>query len=109
MSDALHPASAPPPPAARRGPLTLRALAAVLGGYVFCWGLMALGTAGWHALGMAFKDAEQLAHMLGLLAYVAVFLWAFAARRVSVVWGVLAGGGTAMLGLAWLIQRQALA
>lgn len=81
-----------------------RVAAAVLGGYAFCWGLIALGVAGLFALGMPFEDAEQLSSMLAWLAYLVAFLWAFGAARLAPVWTVLAGGGALMAGLASLLQ-----
>jgi len=78
--------------------------AALLGGYVFTWGLIALGLAALFALGMEFHDGERLASMLGLLVFVLVFIRTFAARRLSLVWLTLLGGGGAMTGAAYLIQ-----
>lgn len=89
-----------------RRQLAFRVLAALLGGYVFCWGLMALVSAGGYALGMEFHDAERLAALLGMLAYVTVFVWAFGARRMAPVWLVLLLGGTAMAALAWWVQAR---
>lgn len=90
--------------------LGLRSLAAVLGSYGFCWGFVTLGIAALHGLaGTDFDDAEKLAYMLGVLLYVAAFVWAFAARRLALVWATLAGGGAAMLALGWFIQQQVLA
>ena len=91
----------------RPPPLLLlsRIAAAVLGGYAFCWGSVALGLAGFYAAGLPFHDAEHLASILGLLLYLAVFCWAFAARRVGRVWALLLGGGALMAGSAALIQR----
>jgi hypothetical protein len=85
-----------------------RALAAIGGGYAFCWGFVALGVAGLYALGMAFHDAEHLSSILAFLVYVAVFLWAFAARSLVRVWVVLLGGGALMAGAASLIQLMLL-
>jgi len=86
----------------------LRVTAAVLGGYAFCWGFIALATSGLFALGMPFHDAEHLGSILGMLLYLATFLWAFAARRLTRVWLVLAGGGALMAGAASLVQRTLL-
>ena len=86
-----------------------RVLAAVLGGYAFCWGLAAIGTAGFYGLGMHFHDAEHLSGILAVLAYVGVFLWAFGARRMRPVWAVLLGGAVVMSALASLIQSRILA
>ena len=58
-----------------------RIAAGVLGGYAFTW---------------------------GFIVFLVVFLWAFAARSVLRVWGVLAGGGALMAGAAWLVQRALL-
>lgn len=85
-----------------------RALAAIGGGYAFCWGFVALGVAGLYALGMAFHDAEHLSSILAFLVYVAVFLWAFSARSLVRVWVLLLGGGALMAGAASLIQSMLL-
>jgi hypothetical protein len=86
-------------------PLLSRIAAAVIGGYAFCWGFIALGLAGFYAAGMAFHDAEHLSSILGLLLYLVAFCWTFAAPRVGRAWALLLGGGVAMAGLAALIQR----
>ena len=88
--------------------VTGRVAAALLGGYAFCWGFIALGVAGLYALGMPFHDAEQLSSMLAFILYLVVFLWAFTARRLLPVWGVLAGGGALMAGVASLLQAMIL-
>ncbi|MBG6082941.1 iron uptake protein [Rubrivivax gelatinosus] len=87
-----------------RTQIVSRVLAAVAGGYAFCWGLSALGVAGLYAAGMAFHDAEHLSAMLAFVAYLAVFLWAVAARSLVRVWAVLLAGGAAMAGAASFIQ-----
>jgi hypothetical protein len=46
-----------------------RILAALIGGYMFCWGLVSLCEAGLTCLGMTFHDAEHLASMLAMLGY----------------------------------------
>lgn len=81
-----------------------RTAAAVLGGYAFCWGFIALGTAGLYGLGLEFHDAEHLSSMLGFLLYTGVFIWAIAARRLSRVWAVLLIGGAFMAAAASLVQ-----
>ncbi|MFT3778409.1 MAG: iron uptake protein [Ottowia sp.] len=86
-----------------------RVLAALAGGYAFCWGLMALINTGGHALGLPFHDAEHLGALLGLLLYLVVFLWAFAARSLWRVWAVLGGGGALMAGAASLLQSRLVA
>lgn len=82
-----------------------RIAAALLGGYAFVWGFVALSMAGLFALGMPFHDAEHLSSILAFLLYPAVFLWAFAARRLGRMWAVLAGGGAAMTAAASLVQH----
>ena len=58
---------------------------------------------------MSFHDAEHLSALLGVLLFLVVFLWTFAARRVGLCWAVLLGGGGVMTGAAALIQRALLA
>jgi hypothetical protein len=82
-----------------------RIAAAVLGGYAFCWGFIALGVAGLFALGMPFHDAEQLASILAFLLYLVIFLWAFATPRLLRAWALLLGGGGLMAGLASVLQQ----
>lgn len=86
-------------------PLASRIAAAILGGYAFCWGFVALGLAGFYAAGMPFHDAEQLSAILGVLLFLVVFCWTFAARRVGRVWLVQLAGGASMAAAAALIQR----
>jgi hypothetical protein len=83
-----------------------RIAAAVLGGYAFVWGFTTLLIA--VALGqrLPYGDAQTTAYLLAFLVFLGVFLWSFAARRVVVVWTVLAGGGAAMTMLAWLLTRS---
>lgn len=82
-----------------------RIAAGTLGGYVFTWGFMAVSIALLFAAGMPFHDAEVLSTMLGLLLFLSVFCWAFAAGNLARVWAVLAGGGALMAGAASLLQR----
>lgn len=84
--------------------LAARILLAVLGGYAFCWGVIALCAAGTFPLGAEFHDGETLGNILALLTYPAAFLWAFAARSLWLVGTVLVGGGALMAGAASLIQ-----
>lgn len=88
--------------------ILVRIAAAIFGGYAFTWGFIALGAALMFAAGMPFHDAEHLGYILGLLVFLAVFLWAFAARSLSRVWAVLAGGAIAMAGSASLLQQMLL-
>lgn len=80
-----------------------RIAAAVIGGYAFAWGFTALGSMLLARFGMARTEAIITATMLGFLVYLVAIVWTFAARRLSIVWFVLAGGGTVTAGLAhWL-------
>lgn len=84
--------------------LAARIAAAVFGGYVFTWGVIAAGASLMFAAGMGFHDAEFLASLLGVLVFVGAFLWAFVARRLWVVWAVLAGGGALLAALGSFVQ-----
>ncbi|MGH6614389.1 hypothetical protein [Sphingomonas sp.] len=86
--------------------LSARTLFALVGGYVFCWGVIALCAAGAFALGAAFHDGETLGSILALLLYPAAFLWAFAARGLWRAGAVLVGGGALMAAAASLIQMS---
>ena len=85
--------------------LVTRGLLAVLGGYAFCWGMIALCAAVTFPLGAEFHDGETLGSILALLVYPAAFLWAFAAR-IWLVGAVLVGGGALMAAAASLIQMS---
>lgn len=85
--------------------IVLRVAAAVFGGYVFCWGFLALAVAGLYALGMKFHDAEHLGSMLAFLLYLTAFCWAFVTPSLARAWVVLAGGGLAMAAAASLTQH----
>jgi len=87
-----------------RTQVVLRIAAALLGGYAFTWGFIALGMASLFAAGMPFHDAEHLTGILAFLVFLGVFLWAFAAHSLSRVWLVLAGGGVLMAATASLLQ-----
>lgn len=84
--------------------LAARILAAVFGGYAFAWGFVAAATSLMFAAGMGFHDAEFLASLLGVLAFLAAFLWAFAARRVWPVWALLLGGGVLLAATGSFVQ-----
>jgi len=86
--------------------VALRVAAALLGGYAFVWGFTTLGTMVGMASGASYGHALTTVYLLTFLVFLAVFLWAFAARSVTRVWIVLAGGGALMSGLAWLLQRS---
>ena len=91
-----------------RGHVTLvgRILLAVLGGYAFCWGVVAISAAGTFPLGAEFHDGEMLGWILALLIYPVAFLWAFAARSLWRVGVVLVGGGMLTAAAASLIQMR---
>lgn len=89
--------------------IALRIAAATVGGYAFAWGFIAAGMALLFAAGMEFHDAEFLANLLGVLAFLAAFLWTFAARRAWVVWTVLLGGGALLIAIGSLVQQALLA
>ncbi|KAF1702726.1 iron uptake protein [Pseudoxanthomonas kaohsiungensis] len=82
--------------------------AAVLGGYAFTWGLIALATALLSKAGMGFHDAEFLSSAVGLLVFLVALLWTMACRRVALAWALLLGGGAAMAALASLVQKSIL-
>ena len=82
-----------------------RVAASLLGSYAFVWGFVSLGSALGLRAGLEYEDALQLAVWLGFLVFVASVCAAFAATRVTRVWSLLAGGGAAMTGAAWLVLR----
>ncbi len=92
------------PVAAPRLHVVARVGAAVLGGYGFAWGVVAFGAVAFFAAGMDFHDAEFLAGLIGLLAYLGVFLWAVATPRLGRCWLVLLGAGAAMTVAASALQ-----
>jgi len=83
-----------------------RIAAAVLGGYAFVWGFTTLLISLALSARLPFGDAQTTAYLLAFLVFLGVFLWAFAARRVAVVWAVLAGGGAVMTAMAWALIQQ---
>lgn len=86
--------------------LAARVGAAIVGGYAFSWGFIAAGAALLFKAGMDFHDAEFLSSALGLIAFLVVFLWTFAARRVWLAWLLLAGGGALLAAVASLVQAS---
>lgn len=91
----------------RRQALSLlsRIAASLLGGWVFTWGFVSLGISLLVAVGVRYGDAQTLLYLLAFLVFLGMFLWSFAAASVLRVWLVLAGGGGAMAGSAWLLMR----
>ena len=81
-----------------------RIAAAVFGGYGFTWGFTALSTA-LLTLVMLKSEAVITATMLGFIIYLIAVIWAFSARRILVVWLILAGGGALMTQLAFYLPR----
>lgn len=96
-------------PSSSRSHLLGRIAAAVLGGYAFSWGFIALGLAAMYAAGLSFHDAEHLSAIVGMLLFLVVFCWAFVARSLPRVWLLLAGGGALMAGGAEFIKRALVA
>lgn len=96
--------TSPTPPRSPRLTVASRIAAAIFGGYGFAWGIVAAGASLMFAAGMDFHDAEFLASLLGVLAFLVVFLWAFAARRLWLVWTVLAGGGALLAATGSFVQ-----
>jgi hypothetical protein len=84
-----------------------RIAAAIFGGYAFIWGFTTLLIALALSLRLPYGDAQTTAYLLAFLVFLGAFLWAFTARRVAVVWLVLAGGGATMTALAWALTRPA--
>ena len=84
--------------------ITSRVAASLLGGYAFVWGFTVLGIALLVLAGMSYHEAQTLAYLLAFLLFLGVLCWAFAAAKVWKVWAVLAGGGVAMTGAAWLLM-----
>ncbi|MGF6274613.1 small-conductance mechanosensitive channel [Massilia sp. UYP11] len=86
-----------------------RTAVAILGGYAFTWGVVALGIALLYSAGMEFHDAEHLSYIIGLLVFLSAFLVAFAARGLRQVALVLVGGGALMSAVAWWLQSLIIA
>jgi hypothetical protein len=82
--------------------------AALLGGYAFTWGLSVLGIAAGVAAGVPYDEATTRMMLPAFLVYLGAFLWAFAGKRLWLIWAVLLGCGAAMTGAAWLWQRALL-
>jgi hypothetical protein len=78
-----------------------RVAASLLGGWLFTWGFVTLGITVLVSAGMTYGDARTLLYLLAFLVFLGMFLWSFAARRVTSVWLVLGGGGAAMTAAAW--------
>jgi hypothetical protein len=79
--------------------------AAVFGGYLFTWGFVTLGIAGFVAAEQSYQEAKILLYLLAFLVFGGAMLWAFAARSVWKVWAVLGGAGIVMTLSAWVLSR----
>lgn len=82
-----------------------RVAASLLGGYVFVWGFVTLGITLMMKAGMDFEQARTLAYLLAFPVFLFCFCWAYVAASLARLWAVLAGGGAAMTGAAWLLAR----
>lgn len=89
-----------------RSHIAWRTAVAVLGGYVFTWGIVAAGVTMLFGAGMEFHDAEHLSYIVGILVFLGAFLAAFAARDLRRTALTLVGGGAALTAGAWLLQQQ---
>jgi hypothetical protein len=86
-------------------PVTSRVGAALLGSYAFTWGFTTLLIALYLANGGDYDEGITLAYLLAFILFLVAFLWAFAARSVTRVWLVLAGGGAVMTAAAWALTQ----
>ena len=82
-----------------------RVAASLLGGYVFVWGFVTLGISLLMKAGMGYEQAQTLVYLIAFLIFLVCFCWAYVAASLVRVWTVLAGGGAAMTGAAWLLAR----
>jgi len=89
--------------------IALRTAVAILGGYAFTWGVVALGIALLYTVGMEFHDAEHLSYIIGFLVFLTAFLVAFATQGLRRVALVLVGGGALMSAVAWWLQSLIIA
>ena len=84
--------------------LVLHLVVALLGGYLFTWGVTTLGVTVLVALGVAFHEAETSLLLLAFLIFLAVFLWAFSTSLLRAV-TVLGGGAVFMTAVALGLQQ----
>jgi hypothetical protein len=89
-------------------PVLGRFAGAIVAGYVFTYGFVAVASLAGFALGLRYFVAQTLAWLMCFLVYLAVMLWAFTERSLARVWLVLGGGGLALCGAAWVLSRQVL-
>jgi hypothetical protein len=88
-----------------RSTIAGRVAASLIGGYAFVFGFSTLAVALGVAAGMPYAEAQGLAYLLAFLVFLVCFLWAFAARSVTRVWTLLAGGGVLMTVAGALLSR----
>jgi hypothetical protein len=98
--------SLPVPRRAARLQVAARVAVAVFAGYAFAWGVVAATTSLLFAMHMEFHDAEFMGALLGLLAYLVVFLWTFATRRLARMAALLVVGGALLAGVGSLVQAS---
>lgn len=91
--------------ALRRLNIASRFAGALVGGYVFAFGFVAVCSLAGFGAGLGFSESQTLAWMLGFLVYLAAMLWAFTPRSNVTVWAVLGGGGVVMSAAAWRLSR----
>jgi hypothetical protein len=85
--------------------VSLHVIGAVGGGFACTTALVALAAVALPLItGMARSEAALLSAMLGFIVYLVLLLWAFAERRLWLVWAVFLGGGAAAF---WIAQRLA--
>lgn len=82
--------------------LTIRVMAAVLGGYGLTALLVALLAALLVLAGLQRSEAVVSASIAGFLIYLALLVWAFSAVRLRTLWTGLAAGSGAAYGLLLL-------
>ncbi|GGE34248.1 hypothetical protein GCM10007421_05100 [Halopseudomonas oceani] len=81
-----------------------RVVAAIFGSYAFIWGVISLGVVSLSAIGVDFHSAELSMLLLGVLLYIALFIWVFSIKSLLRIWLVLGLGAALMLSAAWLLQ-----
>ncbi len=88
--------------------LAARVAVALVGGYAFTWGFVALGIAVLTASDVGFHEAEMALLLLAFIVYLGLFLWAFTASGLARVVTVFGGGAVCMTVCAWGVQRAML-
>lgn len=88
------------PSQARRWRWFHRIVLSVLGAYAFTWGVSALAVVALVAAGIGFHEAEHGVLVVAFLVYLGVFMWAFAAPRLSQVWLTVGGGAAVSMAAA---------